>query len=77
MSKESDFPAFAASGHPGQQHIHQEGISARDYFAVKAMQGVMASGTAMHIGTNHKEEMLDMALAFYSMADAMLEARNK
>jgi len=53
----------------------QEGMTLRDYFAAKVMQGVMASGTAIQIGTNHKHGMLDMAVAFYSMADAMLEAR--
>lgn len=53
------------------------GMTLRDYFASKVMQGVMASGTPMSIGTNHQEAMLDMALAFYSMADAMLRARDK
>lgn len=55
----------------------QEGMTLRDYFAAKAMQGVMGSGTAMQIGTNHREAMLDMAVALYSMADAMLEARDR
>lgn len=52
-----------------------QGMTLRDYMAAKVMQGVMASGTPMKIGTNHEEAMLDMAIAFYSMADAMLRAR--
>lgn len=55
----------------------QEGMTLRDYFAAKVMQGAMASGTAMQIGTDHREAMLDMAVAIYSMADAMLEARGR
>ncbi|WP_270841172.1 hypothetical protein [Enterobacter kobei] len=52
-----------------------QGMTLRDYFAGKVLQGVMASGTSMSIGTNHEEAMLDMARAFYSMADAMILAR--
>ncbi|EOE0256430.1 hypothetical protein ACKAAW_004626 [Enterobacter hormaechei] len=52
-----------------------QGMTLRDYFAAKVLQGVMASGTSMSIGTNHEEAMLDMARAFYSMADAMIKAR--
>lgn len=52
-----------------------QGMTLRDYFAGKVLQGVMASGTSMSIGTNHEEAMLDMARAFYSMADALIKAR--
>ncbi|EKA0654684.1 hypothetical protein OJ478_001659 [Salmonella enterica subsp. enterica serovar Cerro] len=52
-----------------------QGMTLRDYFAAKVLQGVMTSGTSMSIGTNHEEAMLDMARAFYSMADAMIKAR--
>lgn len=72
-------PAFPYSGvHKGEKEnliVDSHGMTLRDYFAAKVLQGVMASGTAMSIGTNHEEGMLDMARAFYSMADAMIQAR--
>ncbi|MBW5406187.1 hypothetical protein ACISK3_09220 [Morganella morganii] len=49
----------------------------RDYFAAKAMQGFFASGSKANIGTRYSEEMEYLAIAFYSMADAMLRAREK
>lgn len=80
MSKENNGgPAFPYSGvHKGAKVnliVDSHGMTLRDYFAAKAMQGVMASGTAMSIGTNHEEAMVGMARAFYSMADAMIKAR--
>ena len=61
--------------YPEDVSVTTDDMTIRDYFATAAMQGVMASGTAMSIGTNHEEAMLDMARAFYSMADAMIKAR--
>lgn len=80
MSKENHggpaFPHIRKPVAPGvEEVITSGGMSLRDYFAAKVLQGVMASGTSMSIGTNHEEEMLDMARAFYSMADAMIKAR--
>lgn len=81
MGNENGGPAFPYSGvHKGEKENHiidSYGMTLRDYFAAKVMQGAMASGTAIQIGTNHKHGMLDMAVAFYSMADAMLEARDR
>ncbi|HCB3235282.1 hypothetical protein [Citrobacter amalonaticus] len=62
-------------GHLHGFEVSSGGMTLRDYFAAKVLQGVMASGTSMSIGTNHEEAMLDMARAFYSMADAMIKAR--
>jgi hypothetical protein len=47
-----------------------EGMTLRDYFAAKAMQGFLASG---------KTDYLDKHIAFdaYNLADAMLEAREE
>ncbi|HIH5777314.1 TPA: hypothetical protein ACYSI4_002057 [Citrobacter werkmanii] len=60
----------------GSEHNYPiEGMTLRDYYAGKVLQGVMASGTSMSIGTNHEEGMIDMARAFYSMADAMIKVR--
>lgn len=65
-------PAFPE---PVMDFAQYRGMTLRDYFSGKVLQGVMASGTSMSIGTNHEEAMLDMARAFYSMADAMIKAR--
>ena len=46
------------------------GMTLRDYFAAKAMQGMFASGNLPKSVTN--EEIADVA---YDMADAMLKAR--
>ncbi len=49
------------------------GISMRDYFAVRAMQG-MFSNTEMTAGINSHDQFAEMA---YRMADAMLKAREQ
>lgn len=66
---------FDDKPNPEELSVTTDDMTIRDYFAAKVLQGVMASGTSMSIGTNHEEEMLDMARAFYSMADAMIKAR--
>ncbi|TXE64814.1 hypothetical protein [Serratia nematodiphila] len=81
MSKETGGQAFPRQQweYDGQNNVLQyqeEGMTLRDYFAAKAMQGAFSSGATATIGTDHKEEMFGMAKAFYSMADAMLKARN-
>ncbi len=73
MTNSNGGPAFPVAG--SEHNYPIEGMTLRDFFAAKVLQGVMASGTPMSIGTNHEEEMLDMARAFYSMADAMIKAR--
>lgn len=80
MSKDTGGAAFPCEQHETQDgrwnDSFEPGMTLRDYFAAKAMQGVMGSGTSMQIGTDHRKSMLDIAIAIYSMADAMLEARN-
>jgi hypothetical protein len=50
----------------------EQGMTLRDYFAAKAMQGMFASG-------NLPQSVQDDELAFaaYKMADEMLKARTK
>ena len=63
-------PAF-----PTMQYEHggdEDGISMRDYFAAKAMQGMFSSGN-LEIGDTNKI----VSEAAYKVADAMLEARKK
>jgi len=67
MSNEFAFPHTT-------EHLHQPvtaGMTLRDYFAAKAMQGVLSRPTA---GLLHAE---DIAPAVYMMADAMLKARDE
>jgi len=53
-----------------EYEIDQNGMTLRDYFAAKAMQGLLASG-------NLPKTMPDADLAecAYALADAMLKAR--
>ena len=58
-------------------HEAQEGMSLRDYFAVKAMQGWLASyGSDQRHPVDVKTENI-LAIQSYKIADAMLEAREK
>lgn len=65
-------PAFPSKANPGTYQVSHYGMTLRDYFAAKAMQGVLAS--PLHAST---ETAKQMAEASYIMADAMLEQRNK
>ena len=61
-------PAFPSHGSMGE--VSHEGMTLRDYFAAKAMQGFMANkSNPMHY---HGEEDGQWA---YMIADAMLKAR--
>lgn len=71
MKKETGGPAFPFT--PTQD---RQGMTLRDYFAAKAMLGVLSRGVWKNIGVDHADEMEGMAIAFYSMADAMLKARS-
>ena len=61
--------AFPATAYDENGHMAQ-GMTLRDYFAAKAMQGMFASG-------NLPQSVQDDELAFaaYKMADEMLKAR--
>jgi hypothetical protein len=58
-------PAFPRTGWP-----NETGMTLRDYFAAKAMQGLFSCGKAHDEHTAHVT-----AKASYLMADAMLKAR--
>ena len=47
---------------------HEDGMTLRDYFAAKAMQGDVSAGA-------HDGEFPAIAKRAYAMADAMLKAR--
>ena len=65
-------PAFPAPNF-SRSSTH-EGMTLRDYFATKALQGLMGRVW----GDAPAEELFKTwAISAYAMADAMLEARNK
>ena len=60
MNNEKAFP---------NPHLRSDdGITVRDYFAAKAMQGEMTQGI-------HELDFAETAARSYAMADAMLKAR--
>jgi hypothetical protein len=50
---------------------HERGMTLRDYFAAKAMQGFCASPTGMEWANSR------LAAEAYDLADAMLKARDE
>ena len=63
-------PAFPLHNHGAQTlGLHFTGMSLRDYFAAKAMQGIFASDPVSTM-TNER-----IAKESYDLADAMLKAR--
>jgi hypothetical protein len=49
-------------------HVRDDGMTLRDYFASKAMQGMMAD-------SNLKANPMEFSMLAYAVADAMLKAR--
>lgn len=63
------FPAYT---YPNGEINHGEGgMTLRDYFAAKAMQGMATSPEHCRDGWAHS----DIAIQAYALADAMLRAR--
>ena len=58
-------PAFPSHGSMGE--VAQEGMTLRDYFASKVLQGLLASGL--------DQPKFEFARKSYEMADEMLKAR--
>jgi len=70
MTTTTGGPAFPGL-HPSKEcHYQDSGMTLRDYFAAKAMQGLLATG---------KSDYLDehVALDAYNLADAMLKQREE
>jgi len=63
-----DIPAFPRP-HSGTSQFAQEGMTLRDYFAAKAMQGMLSENSGIRYPT---DELVDFA---YKVADAMMKAR--
>mgnify|MGYP003142505055 CR=1 FL=1 len=60
----------------GDMNLKESGMTLRDYFAAKAMQGVLSnSNVGVTIGKHFTKENESLAITCYSMADAMLKER--
>jgi len=68
MSK-ADWPAFPAMHYDLAEHEH--GMTTRDYFAAKAMQGLLAGLLANGMDLTWQK----LAVDAYRQADEMMEAR--
>ena len=71
MTIDTGGPAFPC--HPGIENPLYDGMTLRDYFAAKAMQGILASNTEHEHEDAHIFDAI--AEASYKQADAMLKAR--
>lgn len=73
MADKSGGPAFPIVASEYGGHGSHSGMSLRDYFAAKAMQAMIGSGSYCSIDwDNTRSEIADLS---YCMADAMLETR--
>ena len=53
------------------------GMTLRDYFAAKAMNGICADGHTFWDNSTHQGDPLEIARLSYEIADAMLNQREK
>ena len=70
MNNPPAFPVFPETG--GGHAAAFQGMTLRDYFAAKAMQGLLSDP-----GWRHDMDFEDTAHAAYKQADAMLKAGEK
>lgn len=66
----SAFPLVAE----GHEHVLSIGLTARDYFAAKTMQGLVA-GFVNVLHNDRRDFIKNIAPVAYDIADAMLAAR--
>ena len=66
-------PAFPC--HPGIENPLYDGMTLRDYAAIKAMQGFVMDDVLCKEAATEPEWYVNIAEASYKMADAMLKAR--
>lgn len=77
MSKETGGAAFPTQPNTQAGHFKQDGMTLRDYFAAKAMQGELASQQSMKDSYNSAGDLAQLSAWCYDMADAMLAERAK
>ena len=68
----NDIPAF-----PNPHYINHKGMTMRDYFAAKALQGMSANPADVHDADQetYDEYVEEISRCAYKMADAMMKAR--
>lgn len=77
MTIETGGPAFPETGERGKA-AGGEGMTLRDYFAAKAMQGMLAYPGCEQRGSHHNNNTADgVAAMAYDYADAMISMRTK
>ena len=75
MTTNTGGPAFPGL-HPSKEcHYQDAGMTLRDYFAAKAMQGMLAANGDSNGYLEYEEETV--AANSYKLADAMLKAREQ
>jgi len=78
-SKDTGGPAFPVTSENFRNSQSGVGMTLRDYFAAKTMQGMLSDANAIIEETGEKLTLPDdaesIAEASYIMADAMLKAR--
>ena len=81
MSEQNDGgPAFPPLTGPGNIAYTYGGMTLRDYFAAKAMQGLCSEAFRYMQGEGHASDkaldvMIDIGVVSYRVADAMLAER--
>jgi hypothetical protein len=72
-----DIPAFPHSfvRHPTEETYITKGMTLRDYFAAKAMQGLMHNYHPCEF-LEDKNYLEDISMASYQIANAMMKARD-
>lgn len=80
MNQEFAFPAFHSIDGNWNQEPHPDymGMTLRDYFAAKALQGILANPKTHDLHNDAKDIHLGEVIAntAYSLADSMLKMRN-
>lgn len=77
MTQQHNPPAFPTVEAKGANH-GEPGMTLRDYFAAKAMQGLMGRVWADPITGLQPDNLIGVwAKSAYEVADAMMEDRNK
>lgn len=73
MTKETGGNAF-----PHENHLSHRGMSLRDYFAAKAMQGILSDENFHYAAWDNSLDWVEHVANYsYEMADAMLKAREQ
>ena len=73
MNDTPAFPRPASEAHQHGMHKPQEGMTLRDYFAAKALVGLLDA--ALVAADEHDIDKEDVCMYCYEWADAMMKAR--